>query len=50
MSTITTVRSTSIAPAVYTAARTALVAVRTAVHVLRAVAAGIRAFLGFFGR
>ena len=36
--------------AIYTTARKALDAVRTVVHVLRAVAAGIRAFLGFFGR
>ena len=35
-------------PAVYTAARTALQVVRTGIHVLRAVAAGIKTFLSFF--
>lgn len=48
MNTITSARGTTSRTAVYSAARTTLDAVRTAVHVLRAVAAGIRTFLGFF--
>ena len=50
MNAITTVPSPASSVAIHATARKALDAVRTVVHVLRAVAAGIRAFLSFFGR
>ena len=48
MSALTTRAPASTAPVVYAAARTALDTIRTVVHVLRAVAAGIRMFISFF--